>query len=66
MLTDTAQDVKDCFERPQQPRPDDNFAPVPVERVDLKRGYCFVFLQDATSEEDKKRVEAFVSAINGM
>ena len=42
------------------------YDPIPVERVDLKRGYCFVFLQDVTSEEDKRRIESFVSIINGM
>ncbi len=68
MPTYTANSVKDLFETPQQPpnHEGEPFGPIPVERVDLKRGYCFVFLQDATSEEDKTRIETFVSIINGM
>lgn len=63
----TAPDVRAIFELPCQPdSPEAPFDPIPVDRVDLKRGYCFVFLQDATSEENKKRIETFVSVINGM
>ena len=40
--------------------------PMPVDRVDLKRGFAFVFLRDAASEDDKRRAEDFVSLINGM
>eukprot|EP00568_Trieres_chinensis_P011333 CAMPEP_0183303136 /NCGR_PEP_ID=MMETSP0160_2-20130417/8686_1 /TAXON_ID=2839 ORGANISM="Odontella Sinensis, Strain Grunow 1884" /NCGR_SAMPLE_ID=MMETSP0160_2 /ASSEMBLY_ACC=CAM_ASM_000250 /LENGTH=185 /DNA_ID=CAMNT_0025465999 /DNA_START=13 /DNA_END=566 /DNA_ORIENTATION=+ len=40
--------------------------PIPVDRVDLKRGFCFVFLMDAKSEEDKVRAENFVSQLNGI
>jgi hypothetical protein len=58
-------DVRDIFERPINP-PNSNFLPVPVERVDLKRGYCFVFLKDALSQEAKENAERFVSDINGM
>jgi RNA recognition motif-containing protein len=53
-----AADVKDVFETADPP--------IPVDRVDIKRGYCFVFLRDAASEADKQRAENFVSDINGM
>jgi arginine/serine-rich splicing factor 4/5/6 len=53
-----AADVKDVFETADPP--------IPVDRVDLKRGYCFVFLKDAASEAGKQRAENFVSDINGM
>jgi hypothetical protein len=42
------------------------FRSIPVDRIDVKRGYCFVFLKDATSAEDKERIEAFATAIHGM
>lgn len=63
-----AADVQDIFERPILPRDAtaDTFPPIPVERVDLKRGYCFVFLKDALTEAAKERAERFVSEINGM
>jgi arginine/serine-rich splicing factor 4/5/6 len=62
-----AAEVRDIFERPHQPdSPEAPFDPISVERVDLKRGYCFVFLHDATSEEHKKRIQTFVDVINGM
>jgi arginine/serine-rich splicing factor 4/5/6 len=64
----TAGDVIEIFERPLIPPdlPQDAFDPIPVDRVDLKRGYCFVFLKDAASQADKERAERFVSDINGM
>ena len=40
--------------------------PVAVERLDLKRGFCFVFLKDVATQEEKERAEAYVSQINGM
>ena len=63
-----AEDVIAVFERPQKnPQfPDRTYKSVPVERVDLKRGYCFVFLKDAVSQEAKEHAERFVSDINGM
>jgi len=64
----TAAEVRMVFETPQQPPNNEGlpYDPIPVERVDLKRGYCFVFLQDVATDEEKKRVESFVSIINGM
>jgi hypothetical protein len=51
-----------AFEQPTIPHAE----PVYVDRVDIKRGYCFVFLKDARSQSDKRRIEEFVSKINGM
>ena len=61
----TSDDVIAVFERPINP-PNTNYSPIAVERVDLKRGYCFVFLKDALSHEAKESVERFVNDINGM
>ena len=63
--TFTAEDVMDVFERPITPS-NTTFNSIPVDRVDLKRGYCFVFLKDAVSQEAKQNAERFVSDINGM
>ena len=63
--TFTAEDVMEVFERPITPA-NTTFDSIPVERVDLKRGYCFVFLKDAVSQEAKQNAERFVSDINGM
>jgi RNA recognition motif-containing protein len=64
----TAADVTEMFERPLVPKdlPQDAYPPMPVERVDVKRGYCFVFLKDAQTQQDKEAAERFVSDINGM
>lgn len=40
--------------------------PIALDRVDMKRGYCFVFLRDVTSMAEKERIENYVSDINGM
>ena len=56
-------DVEKIF---TEPITDDGAAPVPVDRVDLKRGFCFVFLKDAENQDEKDRAEAYVSRINGM
>jgi hypothetical protein len=59
--------VEELFNRPIiPPNCTETFKSIPVDRVDIKRGFCFVFLKDAASQEDKDRVEAFVSAIQGM
>jgi arginine/serine-rich splicing factor 4/5/6 len=42
------------------------YTPIPVDRVDLKRGYCFVFLKDAATLQDKRNAERFVTHMNGM
>jgi hypothetical protein len=63
-----AADVQAIFTRPFKApgSPEGTINPIPVDRVDLKRGYCFVFLKDASSQEEKEKVERFVSALNGM
>lgn len=62
-----ADQVKEIFTKPiVPPNTEESFKPFGVDRIDVKRGYCFVFLQDATSEADKEATERFVSAINGM
>lgn len=64
----SASEVSALFSRPIAPpgTPEGTYTPIPVDRCDLKRGYCFVFLKDAASQADKERAEKFVSAINGM
>lgn len=61
-------DVKAIFQKPILPpgTEDGAFAPIEVERLDQKRGYCFVFLKDASSASDKDNAERFVAAISGM
>eukprot|EP00984_Skeletonema_dohrnii_P021927 scaffold11059_cov72-Skeletonema_dohrnii-CCMP3373.AAC.1 len=41
-------------------------APFDLDRVDMKRGYCFVFMQEPKTIEEKNRIEAYVGEINGM
>lgn len=62
----SADDIRDVFEKPYQPKPDSSYEPIPVDRVDQKRGYCFIFLKDATTQADKDQVEKFISDLNGM
>ena len=58
-----AEDISKVFESPVL---GDDITPVAVERLDLKRGFCFVFLKDVATQEEKERAEAYVSQINGM
>lgn len=57
----TTDEVADLFTRPAMDVP-----PFPVDRVDVKRGFAFVFLIDAKSEDDKENIERYVDRINGM
>lgn len=57
----TTNEIEDIFLRPALDMP-----PMAVERVDFKRGFCFVFLKDIHSDEEKERVEKYVDGINGM
>ena len=57
----SVEDLEDLFLRPVR-RGD----PMPVDRVDLKRGYAFVFFQEARNQNDKDRLERYVDEINGM
>lgn len=63
-----AERVSEVFTRPIIPPNLDkgSFKPFAVDRVDVKRGFCFVFLKDAASQADKDDAERFVSVINGM
>jgi hypothetical protein len=66
MSTYSADAITELFERPIQPSEKNNYYSVPVDKIDLKRGYAFVFLKDAKSQADKDNVEGFVMDINGM
>lgn len=57
----TVEDIEDLFVRPMQ-----GMDPVSIDRVDLKRGYAFVFFQEARSQTDKVKLERYVEEINGM
>lgn len=63
-----SEEVMDIFNKPIVPRdlPESSYKPMPVDRVDIKRGYCFVFLKDVANMAEKLEVERFVSDINGM
>jgi hypothetical protein len=58
----TVEDIEDLFLRPTIRA----MEAIPVDRVDLKRGYAFVFFREATSQADKERLERYVEEINGM
>lgn len=60
--------IEELFTRPIPPpgATEGTYKPIPIDRIDVKRGFCFVFLKDAASQKDKEQVESFVSAINGM
>merc|ERR1740117_2803498 len=66
----SADDIMNIFHAPMSiatPSADqDVFRPIPVDRLDQKRGYCFVFLKDAVDATDKDNAERFVAAISGM
>ena len=64
----TTDDVRDIFEKPHIPpnAQEGFYDSIPVERIDVKRSYCFVFLKDATTQDKKEKAEKFVSDINGM
>lgn len=60
--------IMELFSRPIPPpgATEQTYKPIAVDRIDVKRGFCFVFLKDASSQQEKEQVESFVSAINGM
>lgn len=67
----TPADVQDIFTNPFAPySPEgsgiDPNAPIYVDHVDMKRGFCFVFLKDVSTEAEKVRIEHYVSEINGL
>lgn len=62
-------DIEEIFARPVLSIPyegGDVKDPIRVNRVDLKRGFGFVFLEDAKSVSEKERIERYVSEICGM
>jgi hypothetical protein len=64
-----SEEVVDIFAKPIIPPdvfPKVAYKPIAVDRLDLKRGYCFVFLKDVANMAEKEQVERFVSDINGM
>jgi len=59
--------VEEIFTRPIAPSHSTmTFRSIPVDRVDVKRGFCFVFLKDVVTQDDKDNLENFVNAIQGM
>jgi hypothetical protein len=66
--------IRKLFEHPEEfqdvlPRNTNDEPPpvsIPVDRIDIKRGYCFVFFKDATSLQEKQRIESFCMSISGM
>lgn len=68
MMNYASDDVLAIFSTPLGPpgTPAGTYKPIRVDRLDQKRGYCFVFLKDASSQEEKDNVERFVEAISGM
>jgi arginine/serine-rich splicing factor 4/5/6 len=62
-----SEDVIAIFEKPvEPPNPSMRFSPIAVDRIDVKRGYCFVFLKDVSTQTEKEQAERFVQEINGM
>ena len=63
-----SEEIIEIFTKPIVPRdlPESSYQPIAVDRVDIKRGYCFVFLKDVATLAEKEQVERFVSDINGM
>lgn len=55
-------DISKIFENPTINN-NGNEAPFPVERVDIKRGYCFVFFKDM-SMDDRERLKHYVNSIH--
>lgn len=61
------EDVIDIFERPiAPPQSSRKYGTIPVDRIDHKRGYCFVFLKDVSTQAEKEQAESFVKDIQGM
>lgn len=62
----STEDIQAIFEQPL-PGIGDGMAPVGVERVDLKRGFCFVYLkQDFKSLQEREAAYNYAQRINGM
>jgi len=63
-----ASDIENIFANPAPGSMDNGEVkmPYPVDRVDMKRGYAFVFMKDPVSLEEKERLETYVVEMNGM
>jgi len=55
------EDIMGIFRRPILP----GYDPISVQRIDLKKGFCFVFFNDAKSPDEKERTERYVMELNG-
>jgi len=61
-------DIEQLFQHPilrNDCGPEDKRS-IPIDRIDLKRGFCFVFLKDAPSIEERDRAERYIQNLNGM
>jgi len=67
-ITYKSEDVADIFSRPMVPQGVDEgtYRPFAVDQIDVKKGYCFVYLKNVSSEGEKASVENFVRDICGM
>ena len=63
-----SEDIMEIFSRPMTPSDasKDSYNPVAVDRVDIKKGFCFVFFKDAANAAERDQVERFVAGIQGM
>ena len=62
-----SEDIAEIFSRPIVPADAPAaYDPVAVDRVDIKKGFCFVFLKDVPSVAEKIQIESFVALIQGM
>lgn len=67
----SAGDVAEIFERPltSVSLPEHDFdpnMPIHVDRVDMKRGFCFVFFKSVKTEAERARAEDYIIRLNGM
>jgi len=57
----TTEEVADLFTHPAMDIP-----PMSIDRIDVKRGFAFVFLNDVKSEDVKERISRYVDGLSGM
>ena len=62
----SVEDVTRIFEHPGELNLNEETRSFPVDRIDVKRGFCFVFLKDAKSQASIDEIETFLRLINGM
>jgi len=61
----TIKDIEDVFERPIL-NDVGLHGPIEIDRIDLKRGFGFIFLKNARSLDGRDAVEKYVQDLNGM